>query len=145
MAVKQGTQEVAAALRVGIGSLVRRLRQVHPDGGLSMPETSALARLEREGPTTSSALAKLEQITPQSIGVTLAALESRGLIARKADPSDGRRAVLSLTRAGREVVLRRRDASTEVIARSLADNFTNDEIEQLRAAAALIERLAHAL
>jgi len=145
MAVKHDTHEVAVALRVGIGTLVRRLRQVHPDGGLSMSETSALARLEREGPTTSSALAKLEQITPQSIGVTLAALESRGLIQRRADPSDGRRAVLSLTRAGRDLVLRRRDASTEVIARSLAGHFTNDEIEQLRAAAALIERLAHAL
>jgi DNA-binding MarR family transcriptional regulator len=145
MALKHDTQEVAAALRVAIGSLVRRLRQVHPDGGLSMSETSALARLEREGPTTSGALAKLEQITPQSMGVTLSALESRGLIQRRPDPEDGRRAVMSLTRAGREVVLRSRDASTEVVARSLATNFSAGEIEQLRVAAALIERLAHAL
>jgi DNA-binding MarR family transcriptional regulator len=145
MAVKHGTQEVAAALRVGIGSLVRRLRQVHPDGGLSMSETSALARLDREGPTTSGALAKLEQITPQSMGVTLSALELRGLIQRRPDPDDGRRAVMSLTRVGRDVVLRRRDASTEVIARSLAANFTTGEIEQLRVAAVLIERLAHTL
>ena len=145
MAVKHGTQEVAAALRVGIGSLVRRLRQVHPDGGLSMSETSALARLDREGPTASGALAKLEQITPQSMGVTLSALELRGLIQRRPDPDDGRRAVMSLTPVGRDVVLRRRDASTEVIARSLAANFTTGEIEQLRVAAVLIERLAHTL
>jgi DNA-binding MarR family transcriptional regulator len=145
MPVKHDTQAVAAALRVGIGSLVRRLRQVHPDGGLSMSESSALARLDREGPTTSSVLAKLEQITPQSMGVTLSALESRGLIQRRADPDDGRRAVMSLTRAGREVVLRRRDASTEVIARALAANFSAAEIDELRSAAALIERLAHAL
>jgi DNA-binding MarR family transcriptional regulator len=78
-----------------------------------MSETAALARLDREGPTTSSALAKLEQITPQSMGVILSALESRGLIARRADPNDGRRIVMSLTRAGRDCVLRRRDASTE--------------------------------
>jgi|ERR1700677_4596224 DNA-binding MarR family transcriptional regulator len=143
--MKHDPQEVAAALRVSIGSLVRRLRQVHPTGGLSMSETSALARLDREGPTTSGALAKLEQITPQSMGVTLSALESRGLIQRRADPDDGRRAIMSLTRAGRDVVLRRRDASTEVIAHSLASAFTAGEIEQLRAAAALIERLAQAL
>jgi DNA-binding MarR family transcriptional regulator len=145
MTVKEETHEVAGALRVGIGSLVRRLRQVHPDGGLSMSETAALARLDREGPTTSSALAKLEQITPQSMGVILSALESRGLIARRADPNDGRRIVMSLTRAGRDCVLRRRDASTEVIARSLASNFSAAEVGQLRTAAALIERLARAL
>jgi DNA-binding MarR family transcriptional regulator len=95
--------------------------------------------------TASSALAKLEQITPQSMGVILSALESRGLIARRADPNDGRRIVMSLTRAGRDCVLRRRDASTEVIARSLKSNFTVAEIAQLSTAAALIERLARAL
>ena len=73
--------EVAAALRVSIGLLLRRLRQVRPDGELSLPETSALARLDRSGPATSSALAKLEQISPQSMGATLAALEARGLVA----------------------------------------------------------------
>jgi DNA-binding MarR family transcriptional regulator len=145
MTVKEETHEVAGALRVGIGSLVRRLRQVHPDGGLSMSETAALARLDREGPTTSSALAKLEQITPQSMGVTLSALESRGLIQRRADPEDGRRAIMSLTRVGRDFVLRNRDASTEVVARSIAATFTAGEIDQLRAAAALIGRLAQAL
>jgi DNA-binding MarR family transcriptional regulator len=137
--------EVASALRVGIGLVVRRLRQVHPDGGLSMPEASALALLDREGPTTSSVLAKREHITPQSMGVTLSALESRGLVQRRPDPDDGRRAVMSLTRAGRDAVLRRRDASTEAMARALAANFTAVELEQLRTAAALIERLAHAL
>jgi DNA-binding MarR family transcriptional regulator len=143
--VRRDAGEVAGALRVGIGLLVRRLRQVQPDGGLSMPEASALALLDREGPTTCSALAKREQITPQSMGVTLSALETRGLVGRQADPDDGRRAVMSLTRAGRDVVLRRRDASTEVMARALAATFTAPELEQLRAAATLIERLAHAL
>ena len=145
MIVKREADEVAGALRVGIGLLVRRLRQVHPEGGLSMPEAAALARLDREGPTTCSVLAKSEQITPQSMGVTLSALESRGLVRRRSDPDDGRRAVMSLTRAGREVVVRRRDASTEVMARSLAATFSAGELEQLRTAAALIERLARAL
>jgi DNA-binding MarR family transcriptional regulator len=145
MTARRDAGEVAGALRVGIGSLVRRLRQVEPDGGLSMPEASALALLDREGPTTCSVLAKREQITPQSMGVTLSTLETRGLVQRRADPDDGRRAVMSLTRAGREVVLRRRDASTEVMAHAIAANFTAPELEQLRAAATLIERLAQAL
>ena len=93
-----GVTEVALALRVSIGLLLRRLRQIRPDDELSLPETSALARLDRSGPATSSALAKEEQISAQSMGATLAALEARGLVARRPDPDDGRRAVLSLTR-----------------------------------------------
>ena len=93
----------------------------------------------------SGTLAKLEQITPQSMGVTLSALESRGLIQRRADPEDGRRAIMSLTRVGRDFVLRNRDVSTEVVARAIAANFTAGEIDQLRDAAALIGRLAQAL
>jgi len=56
------------------------------------------------GPTTATALAKQEQISPQSMGETLAILEQRGLIARVPDPDDGRRVILSLTDAGRAAV-----------------------------------------
>ena len=72
--------QIAAELRVSIGLLVRRLRQVPVKGGLTLSETSALARLDRGGPTTPGELAKQEQISPQSIGATLAALQARGLI-----------------------------------------------------------------
>ena len=93
-------RDVAAALRVSIGLLLRRMRQVRVEGELTVPETSALARLDRSGPATSSALAKLEQISPQSMGATLSALEARGLVRRGPDAQDGRRVVLSVTEAG---------------------------------------------
>ena len=92
--------DVAVALRDSIGLLLRRMRQQQPDGELTLPESAALARLDRGGPATSSALAKLEQISPQSMGATLAGLEARGLVARHPDPADGRRVVLSVTEAG---------------------------------------------
>ena len=119
--------EVAAALRVSIGLLLRRMRQVRPDGELSLPETSALARLDRAGPATSSALAKEEQISPQSMGATLAALEARGLVARQPDPDDGRRAVLSLTGAGQQVLRDKRSARTAQLAAALSSAFTPAE------------------
>ena len=50
--------DIAAALRVSIGLLLRRLRQVRPDDELTLPESSALARLDRGGPATPGALAK---------------------------------------------------------------------------------------
>lgn len=141
----EDTEELAGALRVGVGMLVRRLKHTDPADDLTMPETSALSRLDRAGPMTSSELARQDRVSPQSMGVTVAALEQRGLIARDRDPDDGRRIMLSLTEAGRRVVHTRRDARTGQIARALRDNFTPGERAQLRAIVPLIERLAENL
>ena len=137
--------DVAGALRVSISLFVRRLRQVQDEGELTLPETSALVRLDRGGPTTPSALAKLEQISPQSIGATLGALEARGLVERRPDPGDGRRAVMSLTEAGRKTLRNRRNARTEQLAKALSGGFTRSELKQLMAVAPLIERLAQSI
>ena len=137
--------EVAEALRVNIGQLMRRLRQVKAEGDLTVPESSALARLDRGGPATASALAKAEQISRQSMGETLGALEARGLIERHPDPGDGRRVVLSVSEAGRRVLRDRRHAKTERLARALSASFSRSEHEQLMAAAKLIERLVQSI
>jgi DNA-binding MarR family transcriptional regulator len=137
--------DVAGALRVSIGLLVRRLRQAKSDGDLTLPESTALARLDRGGPATSAALAKVEQISPQSMGATLSTLEHRGLIARHPDPEDGRRIVMSLTDAGLQALRNRRDAGTERLARALSDEFSPSELAQLMVAAQLIERVAQNL
>jgi DNA-binding MarR family transcriptional regulator len=137
--------QVAAALRVSIGLLLRRLRQVQVEGELTLPESSALTRLDRGGPTTPSELAKLEQISPQSMGATLGALEARGLVGRRPDPWDGRRVVLSVTEAGRAVLLDKRNARAEQLAKALSAGFTPAELRQLMAAAPLLERLAQSI
>jgi DNA-binding MarR family transcriptional regulator len=138
-------EEIAAALRVSIGLLVRKLRQVPVEGGLTLSETSALARLDRGGPTTPGELAKQEQISPQSMGATLAALEARGLIERRADPGDGRRAVMSITDAGLDLLRSRRSAKVQQLARALSAEFTPVELAQLAAAAPLLERLGQSI
>lgn len=134
-------EEVAGALQVSIGLLLRRLRQVQADGDLTLSELAALARLDRGGAATAAALAKAEGIRPQSMGATLAALQERGLVERRADPEDGRRVLISLTAAGSALLRSRRSGRTELLARGLADGFTPDELAQLMAAAPLIERL----
>jgi DNA-binding MarR family transcriptional regulator len=138
-------RDIAAALRVSIGLLRRRLRQTRPDDELSLPESSALARLDRAGPATPGALAKLEQISPQSMGATLGALEARGLVQRHPDPEDGRRVVLSVTPAGREALRARRGPRVERLAQALSAGFTAAELRQLTAAAPLLERLAQTI
>jgi DNA-binding MarR family transcriptional regulator len=137
--------QIAAGLRVSIGLLVRRLRQVPVKGGLTLSETSALARLDRGGPTTPGELAKQEQISPQSMGATLAALQARGLIERRPDPGDGRRAVMSVTDAGLDLLRSRRNAKVRQLARALAAEFTPAELERLAEVAPLLERLGQSL
>lgn len=137
--------EVAGKLRVSVGLVVRKLKQAPDAGELTLAESSALSRLERGGPATSSDLARLERISPQSMGVTVGALLERGLIERSRDPEDGRRIVLSITGEGRRTVHDRRGARTEKIAAALRDGFSDAELGQLLAAASLLERLAEKL
>ncbi len=138
-------EEVAAALRVAAGNLYRRLKQSPIEGEATLAETSTLGRLERNGPATSSDLARADRISPQSMGVTVAALEERGLIERSRDPLDGRRVVLSITEAGLRMVHDKRGARTAMLATALRDGFTDTELGQLLAAAPLIQRLAEKL
>ncbi len=136
---------VAAELRLSIGLLLRRMRQIPTGDELTLSESAALARLDRGGPATAAELARAEQISPQSIGATLGALQGRGLIAKAPDPEDGRRMILSLTDAGLEVLRHRRNRRTEELARALSAGFTKAELEQLAAATPLLERLANSI
>ncbi|MYU05862.1 MarR family transcriptional regulator [Streptomyces sp. SID8366] len=139
-------EAVASDLLGSIGVLVRRVRQVPVEGGLTLPERGALAQLDRSGPTTSSALARDAQITAQSMGATLGALQARGLVERRRDPDDGRRVVLTVTDAGRQALRDKRNARAELLAGALTGGaFTPAELERLAAAAPLLRRLAQSI
>jgi DNA-binding MarR family transcriptional regulator len=144
-ATTKTTEALAQELRTGIGLLLRRLRQVPVEGDLTLPESAALVRLDRYGPASASELAKAEQISPQSMGATLAGLEARGLIERTPDPDDGRRHILSPTKAGVATLRSRRNAKSEAMAAALDAEFSPAELEALRAAAPLVERLAQSI
>ena len=137
-----GVDDLSTSLFSAISLVVRRLRQTAEPGEPSLPERSALARLDRNGPATAADLARIEQISPQAMGITLAALEERGLVERKRDDVDRRRAVTTVTEAGREMLRLKRSARARVIAEALATGFTDEELRTLTAAAPLITRLA---
>jgi DNA-binding MarR family transcriptional regulator len=138
------TQEVAAELRATLGLLYRRIRQTRVVGELTLPESSALSRLDHHGPATAAQLAKLEQISPQSMGATLQALEAKQLIVRASDPCDGRRVILSLTEAGREAVHSKRLARTEQLTEALTA-LSPHERSQLLAVLPVLDHLAREL
>jgi DNA-binding MarR family transcriptional regulator len=139
------SERVGAALKLVIGRIARRLRQTHAVGDLTLSEVSVLARLERDGASTPSVLAEQERVRPQAMANTLATLEERGLVDRRPDAVDGRRAVLTVTDGGRTMVLNRRSESTERMTSVLRGEFDAAELRNLAAVLPLLERLAENL
>lgn len=69
-----------------------------------------LGRLERDGPATLTALARVENMRSQSMGAIVGPLEEAGLVAGAPDPNDGRQTLLSVTEQGRAYILENRQA-----------------------------------
>ncbi|GAB3562249.1 MarR family winged helix-turn-helix transcriptional regulator [Spelaeicoccus albus] len=129
-------------LRVAFGRLRRRMREV--DTELSASQVSVLARLNKGEAASASALAALEGVKPQSMAVTIAALEELGLVARTPDPSDGRRHIIALTQEGALRSSGLRAARGEWLAQTMDTELTDDERKTVIDAMAIIERLARA-
>lgn len=134
--------QVAVAFQGGLVLYLRKMRQIATPEDLSLPETSTLARLDQVGSATSSSLAQLEGISPQSMGATLSSLKSRGLVDGCRDSTDGRRVIVSVTDAGRQVLNQLKGARVRRLCNVLTSRLTTVEIDQIRSAIPLIARLA---
>ena len=130
---------VASELRVVIGQLVRRLRAEH---SFSLAQGAVLGRLDREGASSTSDLASAERMRPQSMAQTVAELEEGGLISRRPDPKDGRRALLELTPKGRETLEGERRQRVGWLTQAITEQLTEEEQAALGAAVSLLARLA---
>jgi DNA-binding MarR family transcriptional regulator len=91
------TALLAADLRGVMGQLIRRLRR---ENLFPLNQASVLGRLDRCGSQSVSDLAAGERVRPQSMAQTVGDLEAEGLVERKPDPDDRRRALVILTAAG---------------------------------------------
>lgn len=140
----RGLEQAAVELRSVLAALYRRIRQTKELGELTGPESSALSRLGHHGTMTAAELAKLERISPQSIGSTLQGLLAKGLVERSPDPADGRRLILALTAAGRDTLQSRRAVRTAQFGVALAA-LEPGEREALLAALPALSRLAQEL
>ena len=132
---------LATELRALVGKLKRRLREQAGVGDLTPSQISVLRRLERDGPATTSNLARLEGMRPQSMGTVVAHLQATGLVSGAPDPTDGRQTLLSLTDACRKWVEEGRAAHQDWLTRSLQARLSPDEQESLAEAIELLKRL----
>ena len=129
----------ANELRIVLGQLVRRLRA---ENTVPISQVMVLARLEREGPRTTSALAAAERVRPQSMAHTLSELEAAGCIERRPDSIDRRQILIELTGEGRRKLLSDRQRREGWLARAIEGELTREEQEALLAAVPLLRRLA---
>jgi DNA-binding MarR family transcriptional regulator len=74
--------------------------------GLTMPQYTVLAALDREGDLSSSDLARELGMTAQTVNVLVKGLETAGLLRRTRHPNHGRILLAELTAAGRRALKR---------------------------------------
>ncbi|MER6116854.1 MarR family transcriptional regulator [Streptomyces sp. A0642] len=134
-------EEVAGHLASVVGRLLRRLRSSSSESLLTPTQRSVLARLEDGGPATTADLARAEFVRPQSMRLTLGALEEQGLVERAPDPADGRKSVMSITDPGRTTLARVRAAKRDWLAEVIAAELDGAQRRTVAEAADLIERL----
>jgi DNA-binding MarR family transcriptional regulator len=123
------------------GKLKRRLREQASAGDLTQSQLAVLGHLDRNGPTTVTALAKLEGVRSQSMGATVAALETAGMVKGSSDPNDGRQTILSLTPACVALIKNGRAARTDWLLKTIETKLSAQEQAQLAAAIKLLNRL----
>jgi DNA-binding MarR family transcriptional regulator len=140
-ATRATTAEVAHELRETVGRLVRRLRA---EPGPPVGQLAVLGRLDREGPASISDLAAADRMRPQSMAQTVRELEDAGLVSRRPDPADARRAFVELTPAGLETLQSTRAAREDWLTRTLDRELQERERELLVRALALLRRVADA-
>ena len=142
MASLKSNETAVEDLRLALGLLIRRMRAAAPSEShdLSWTQKSVLVRLEKEGPTTTSELARAEGVKPQSMGTAIAALEGMGMLERKADPTDGRQMNIKLTDKGSSMRRTTRDASLAWLAQAIA-KLNKQEQATLFEAGEIIKRL----
>ncbi|HEX4306970.1 MAG TPA: MarR family transcriptional regulator [Solirubrobacterales bacterium] len=134
----QDIAPLAADLRVVLGQLIRRLRT---ENLFPLNQAAVLGRLDRCGAQSVSDLAAAERVRPQSMAQTVGDLEADSLVERKPDPDDRRRALVSLTTAGRARIEADRRAREGWLVKAL-EGLPAPDRETVEQAVEILERVA---
>jgi len=138
---ESATAELAHELRETVGRFIRRLRA---EPGPPVAQMTVLSRLGRDGAASVSDLAFAEKMRPQSMAPIVRELEDAGLVRRRPDPDDGRRALVELTPVGVETLGEIRARREDWLTAALGEVLDANERERLHGALALLGRIADA-
>jgi DNA-binding MarR family transcriptional regulator len=130
----------AVEVAAGLEQLFALLRRLSPPG-LSLTAGATLATLDRSGPCRLTVLAASEGVTQPAMTQLVGRMADAGLVARCADPDDGRAVSVELTPEGRDLLARRRAIRAERVSVLMARLSQADQ-EALAAALPAITALA---
>jgi DNA-binding MarR family transcriptional regulator len=128
---------------MALSLLVRRIRADAPSElqEFSWTQQAVLRRLEKHGPATAADLARAEGVKPQSMGTALGLLEKKGLVERKAHPTDGRQINIKVTARGITLLKNTKEATYAWLSRAIAELDRQEQITLFKAGE-LIKRIA---
>jgi homoprotocatechuate degradation regulator HpaR len=97
-------RSIAAALIKAEESVLAPMRPKLREHGITEPQWRVMRVINETGATYATGLAEVALLHAPSVTRILQELEERNLIVREADESDRRRALVTLTPEGREIV-----------------------------------------
>jgi len=140
---KKRNEDLADRLHSAAIHLLRTLRRVDDETGLTAPRLSILSVLVFAGPRTLGQLAQAEQVKPPTMTRLVDALEADGFVRRVTDKADARVTIISATKKGEALMWLGRSRRVESLAARLG-TLSKKELSELDHAAAMIERVARA-
>ena len=132
---------LAVEIRTVCGKLKRRLREHGGRDDLTPSQVSVVLRLDKDGSSTVSSLARAEGIRPQSMSAVVTSLQAAGLVRGVPDPSDGRQTLISLTPKCQKRLQVGRAARQDWLTSTISQKLSVREQEKLRAALEILSRL----
>ena len=109
--------------------------------GVTAPQRLVVRIVGRFPGISAGEVAEILHVHPSTLTGMLKRLEARGIVTRRADPRDARRALLALTARGRELD-RLRSGTVEAVVRRVLQRLPSGSV---RSARALAEALTAAL
>lgn len=120
----------AQALHQTLPKLDRLMRQTERRAGATGAQLSALAAITEFGRDRLHLLADHEGVSRPTMSRLVNALEARGMIVKETDEGDRRARRISVTEAGRRILVESCEERTRILM-ALMDNLTNEECSTL--------------
>jgi DNA-binding MarR family transcriptional regulator len=133
-------REVAARLHAVSIRLLRQLRRVDDDGGLSAPRLSALSVIAFAGPLSLGDLAEAEQVQPSTMSRVVDALLEAKLVTREVNRADRRSVRIAATARGIRLMEEGRDRRIRALVDRLAP-LADSETRALARGVEILERI----
>lgn len=137
------TTELATLARNIRVTCVRGARRIRLESHPSLPahHFSVLLCLSDHGPQCPTALAEYDNVTTPSMTRTLNSLVAEGLAVRTPHPTDGRRALVSITDRGRRAVAQATNDNDDWIVEHLG-SLGEDQLQALQNAIGILMEMA---